>query len=40
MIEKFYVSHIKNTLDTSAINIRKTKPNASKAVGVLTEEED
>ena len=26
MIEKFYASHIKNTLDASAINVRKSKP--------------
>jgi hypothetical protein len=25
MIEKFYASHIKNTLDASAINVRKSK---------------
>jgi len=28
MIEKFYVSHIKNTLDAAAINVRKPKPAA------------
>ena len=26
MIEKYYASHIKNTLDTAAINVRKPKP--------------
>ena len=26
MIENYYASHIKNTLDASAINVRKTKP--------------
>jgi hypothetical protein len=26
MIEKFYASHIKNTLDAAAINVRKLKP--------------
>jgi hypothetical protein len=26
MIETFYASHIKNTLDAAAINIRKRKP--------------
>jgi len=26
MIEKFYASHIKNTLDAAAINVRKAKP--------------
>ena len=25
MIEKFYASHIKNMLDTAAINVRKVK---------------
>ena len=25
MIEKFYASHIKNTLDAAAINVRKAK---------------
>jgi len=25
MIEKFYASHIKNTLDAAAINVRKPK---------------
>ena len=28
MIEKFYASHIKNTLDAAAINVRKPKPSA------------
>lgn len=37
MIEKFYASHIKNTLDAAAINVRKTprarkKPSAAKAL--------
>lgn len=40
MIEKFYASHIKNTLDTSAINVRKVKVKASPAPGTLTEEKD
>jgi hypothetical protein len=26
MIETFYASHIKNTLDAAAINVRKPKP--------------
>ena len=26
MIEKYYASHIKNTLDAAAINVRKPKP--------------
>jgi len=25
MIEKYYASHLKNTLDAAAINVRKTK---------------
>ena len=28
MIEKYYASHIKNTLDAAAINVRKAKPRA------------
>ena len=28
MIEKFYASHIKNTLDAAAINVRKPKPSS------------
>jgi integrase len=40
MIEKFYASHIKNTLDASAINIRKMRAESTKTVGALTEEED
>jgi integrase len=31
MIEKFYASHIKNTLDAAAINVRKAKPAANKS---------
>ncbi len=30
MIEKFYASHLKNTLDASAINVRKTKKKPKK----------
>jgi integrase len=30
MIEKFYASHIKNTLDAAAINVRKPKPRHNK----------
>ena len=26
MIEKYYASHIKNTLDAAAINVRKARP--------------
>jgi integrase len=40
MIEKFYASHIKNTLDTSAINVRKIKKGAASTPGVLTAEDD
>jgi integrase len=29
MIEKYYASHIKNTLDTSAINVRRAKPSTT-----------
>ncbi|MEK6253780.1 MAG: hypothetical protein N2B05_03690, partial [Gemmatimonadales bacterium] len=31
MIEKYYASHIKNTLDASAINVRKAKPRRERA---------
>lgn len=31
MIETFYASHIKNTLDAAAINVRKQKPVTKKA---------
>jgi integrase len=31
MIEKFYASHIKNTLDAAAINVRKPKPTKTKS---------
>jgi hypothetical protein len=27
MIEKYYASHLKNTLDAAAINVRKRRPN-------------
>jgi hypothetical protein len=30
MIETFYASHIKNTLDAAAINVRKAKPTKKK----------
>jgi integrase len=40
MIEKFYASHIKNRLDTTAINVRKIKAGSSSAKKVLDEEED
>jgi len=39
MIEKFYASHIKNRLDTTAINVRKIKAGSSPAKKVLDEEE-
>jgi integrase len=38
MIEKFYASHIKNTLDTSAINVRKVKAKEPRSPGALTAE--
>ncbi|HEV2560526.1 MAG TPA: hypothetical protein VGT78_00150 [Rhizomicrobium sp.] len=31
MIEKFYASHIKNTLDAAAINVRKAKPSKARS---------
>ena len=31
MIETFYASHIKNTLDAAAINVRKPKPTKAPA---------
>lgn len=40
MIEKFYASHIKNTLDASSINVRKVKSQARPPIGVLTAEEE
>jgi hypothetical protein len=40
MIEKFYASHIKNTLDTSATNVRKVKGKTPAMAGTLTAEED
>lgn len=33
MIEKYYASHIKNTLDTAAINVRKAKAKSAGAQG-------
>jgi len=39
MIEKFYASHIKNRLDTTAINVRKIKAGSPPAKKVLDEEE-
>lgn len=36
MIEKHYAAHIKNRLDTTLINIRKSKPAPRKAEGVAT----
>jgi integrase len=33
MIEKFYASHIKTTLDAAAINVRKVRPAKSKETG-------
>jgi hypothetical protein len=31
MIEKFYATHIKNTLDAAAINVRRPRPASRKA---------
>jgi integrase len=40
MIEKYYASHIKNTLDAAAINVRKSKPVAkSKAQATSTNDD-
>jgi len=39
MIEKFYASHIKNRLDTAAINTRRPKPR-KKAKKAETHDED
>ena len=39
MIEKFYASHIKNTLDAAAINVRKPKPVNKKPDKVAPEEQ-
>ena len=35
MIEKFYAAHIKNRLDTAAINVRRPKPKIRKDLGDL-----
>lgn len=40
MIEKYYASHIKNMLDTSAINVRKSRAANSNSLGTLTAEEE
>ncbi len=40
MIEKYYASHIKTSLDAAAINIRKKKPAKKSAAGKRTETED
>ena len=40
MIEKFYASHIKNTLDAAAINVRRIRPVAKKKGGRKAEEDD
>jgi integrase len=40
MIEKYYAAHIKNMLDTAAINVRRMKPGSNQGTGELTEEED
>ena len=38
MIEQYYASHIKNTLDAAAINVRKPKPLKNKADAAQSEE--
>ena len=40
MIETFYATHIKNTLDAAAINVRRPKPAKKKASETTTEDED
>lgn len=39
MIEKFYAAHIKNTLDASAINVRRPKPAIHRQLRQIAEEE-
>lgn len=39
MIETFYASHIKNTLDAAAINVRRPKAAKKRAAPALAEEE-
>jgi integrase len=38
MIEKYYASHLKNMLDTTAINVRKPKPSRKKKQALPDEE--
>ena len=40
MIEKYYASHLKNTLDTSAINVRKTKTSKPKTKKIVDPEQE
>lgn len=40
MIEKYYAAHIKNLLDTSAINVRRTKAKGPTKLGSLTDDEE
>ncbi len=40
MIEKYYASHIKNTLDAAAINVRKAKPVAKSNAQATSTNED
>jgi integrase len=40
MIEKYYASHIKTSLDASAINVRKSRPLVSKAKGKNTKADE
>ena len=40
MIEKYYASHLKNTLDAAAINVRKPKPPKKKSAKSQKDEKD
>jgi hypothetical protein len=40
MIEKFYAAHIKNRLDTAAINVRKPKQTKKKVDGSKRSDEN
>ena len=37
MIEKFYAAHIKNRLDTAAINVLRAKPKARRPLSEVYE---
>ena len=40
VIEKYYASHIKNMLDTSALNVKEAKARQAEVAGSLTEQEE